>query len=143
MAGETRAMKNLTNYIGLGFLLFASSCAGPDQATGRSVYAGTYVRTHGDAASEFELVVKEGHEGTEISFFASRTDGSGAAPEGTGRGHVESDGVLRFSFEDSFANKGIGSLRKQQDTFLLTLNPQTVEDPRAAQFYGDMQLRRR
>jgi hypothetical protein len=67
-------------------------------------------------------------------------DGSGAAPDATGRGEVE-EGVLSFKFKDSYNNEGTGTLVLKNHAYHLTLTVTKVVDFAPFHFYGGMLLK--
>ena len=77
-----------------------------------------------------------------VSFSASRQDGSGAAPDGDGKGRLNSRGELEFKFSDSFENTGTATLRRKGNVFRLSMKMTKVVEPRAVVFYGDHLLKR-
>ncbi len=108
---------------------------------GPTDFTGRYERV-GDAKTVFLLHVRQTGERAEIDFSAGRADGSGAAPDGTGSGKLNEKDELAFTFQDSFGNKGTGLLAKTKTGFQLTLNAETVAEPRAVKFYGVIVLKR-
>ena len=104
-------------------------------------FTGRYERA-GDAKSVFILHVRQTGDSAEIEFSASKADGTGAAPDGTGSGSLNEKNELAFTFEDSLGNKGTAVLVKIKGSFQLTMKPETVTDPRAVKFYGVIALQR-
>lgn len=77
-----------------------------------------------------------------MSFDAAWVDGHGAAPEAEGPGTV-SGNTLKFKFEDSFGNKGTGTVTRAGKDVVVSINPTHMAEARCAQFYGDnMRLKR-
>ncbi len=74
---------------------------------------------------------------------AEHPDGHGAAPDGSGEGRVDAHGTLRFTYEDSFSNKGDGTFRRAKGGYLLSIHIQDVQDSRCLPFYGEHLLQRR
>ena len=52
-------------------------------------------------------------DSAELEFSAGSADGSGAAPDGSGKGQLNEKGELEFTFDDSFGNKGTGAFSKK------------------------------
>jgi hypothetical protein len=75
-----------------------------------------------------------------VSFLAYVPDAHGAAPDGGGVGRLGPDGVLRFSCEDSFSNRGAGSFRRTANGSALSIHIDDVHDPRCMMFYGEFTL---
>ncbi len=100
-------------------------------------YNGHYELVDAKANRTFSLDVKQTGSRAEVSFSAAMADGSGAAPDGSGKGHVE-DGILSFKFKDSFNNEGTCTLesRKGKGGFLLNMTVLKVVDPGPFHFYG-------
>ena len=95
---------------------------------------------HADHAFSFD-VTQTGSRVT-ISFSAGMADGSGAAPDGDGKGTVDKTGVLTFKFKDSFDNEGTGSFARGKDGYHLSLDATTVVESRPLRFYGDVVLKK-
>jgi hypothetical protein len=103
-------------------------------------YTGHYELLAAKANRSFSLDVKQDGSRATISFNAAMADGSGAAPDATGKGHVE-DGVLNFKFTDSFKNEGTAVLTRKQNVYQLSLTVTKVDDPSPLHFYGAMVLK--
>ena len=86
-------------------------------------------------------VWREGGQIT-IGFQGTHPRAAGAAPEGGGTGRIDSDGVLRFKYEDSFFNKGTGTFRRIKNTYKLSIDITDMQEPRCAMYYGDFVLKR-
>ena len=104
-------------------------------------FTGHYERT-GDAKSVFILIIRHTGASAEMEFSAGRADGTGAAPDGSGKGNLNEKGELEFTFDDSFGNKGTAVFKKAGAVFQLTVKAETVTDPRAVKLYGTMTLKR-
>ena len=107
--------------------------AGPD-------LAGSFVHESGsdrDAVAISVTVEAEADGKFSLSLMAAHPDAHGAAPDGGGEGRVDHDGVLRFTYEDSFSNKGTGTFRRTKKAYLLSINIDHIEDPRCLVFYGE------
>jgi hypothetical protein len=107
--------------------------AGPD-------LAGSFVHESGSDrnAVAISLTVEAEADGKfSLSLMAAHPDAHGAAPDGGGEGRIDHDGVLRFTYEDSFSNKGTGTFRRTKKAYLLSINIDHIEDPRCLVFYGE------
>jgi hypothetical protein len=104
-------------------------------------YNGHYELADAKAARTFSLVVRQTGSRADVSFSAAMADGSGAAPDGTGKGRVE-DGVLSFAFKDSFNNEGTCTLESKQDGYHLSMTVTKVVDPGPFHFYGNILLKK-
>jgi hypothetical protein len=104
-------------------------------------YNGHYELVGAKGSRTFSLDVKQTGSRAEVSFSAAMTDGSGAAPDGAGKGHVE-DGVLSFKFKDSFNNEGTCTLESTKGGFHLNMTVLKVVDPGPFHFYGDIPLKK-
>ncbi len=104
-------------------------------------YSGHYELTDAKAKREFLLDVKQNGDRAEIAFSAAMSDGTGAAPDGMGKGHVE-DGVLSFKFKDSFNNEGTCTLQSGKAGYQLSITVLKVVDPGPFHFYGNMALKK-
>jgi hypothetical protein len=110
-------------------------------ASAESNYNGRYELADAKAARTFSLVVRQTGFRADVSFSAAMADGSGAAPDGTGKGRVE-DGVLSFAFKDSFNNEGTCTLESRQDGYHLSITVTKVVDPSPFHFYGNILLKK-
>jgi len=104
-------------------------------------YNGHYELADGKANRAFSLEVKQTKSRAEVSFSAAMTDGSEAAPDGSGKGRIE-DGVLSFKFKDSFNNEGTCTLESGKHGYQLNMVVTKVVDPRPFHFYGTVLLKR-
>ena len=104
-------------------------------------FTGRYERT-GDPKSVLILHVRHTGDSAEMEFSAGRADGSGAAPDGTGKGRLNDKGELEFTFDDSLGNKGTAVFKKAGAAYQLTIKAETVADARAAKLYGVIALKR-
>jgi uncharacterized protein YecT (DUF1311 family) len=106
-------------------------------------YTGHYQRPDNPQGYDFGLEVFQTGNKAHVEFGATKTDGSGAAPVGEGEGQIDDAGVLTFTFEDSFSNKGTGTFALKKKGYWLDLDATQVEDPRCLRLYGEMILRRK
>ena len=104
-------------------------------------FTGHYERA-GDAKTVFILIIRHTGATAEMEFSAGHADGTGAAPDGSGKGNLNDKNELEFTFDDSFGNKGTAVFKKAGAAFQLIIKPETVTDPRAAKLYGTMTLKR-
>jgi len=104
-------------------------------------YNGHYELIDAKKSRTFSLEVKQTGTRADVSFSAAMADGSGAAPDGTGKGHVE-DGVLTFTFTDSFSNEGTCTLESKPGGFHLSMTMTRVVDPGPLHFYGNLALKK-
>ena len=104
-------------------------------------FTGHYERA-GDAKTVFILIIRHTGATAEMEFSAGRADGTGAAPDGTGKGTLNDKNELEFTFDDSFGNKGTALFKKTAGTYQLTIKADTVADPRAVKLYGTFALKR-
>jgi len=120
--------------------LFAASFADADSKAIN--YSGHYEVAAIKSDRSFSLDVKQKprDDDATISFSAAMTDGSGAAPDATGKGEVD-DGVLSFKFKDSYDNEGTGTLVLKNHAYHLTLTVTKVVDFAPLHFYGGMLLK--
>jgi hypothetical protein len=104
-------------------------------------FSGHYELAGAKTGRSFTLDVRQTGSRAEISFSAAMDDGSGAAPDGDGKGEVE-DGILSFKFEDSFKNEGTATLQLLKDGFHLNMIVSKVIDPNPFHFYGTLRLKK-
>lgn len=74
-------------------------------------------------------VTKDANAKYSLEFGAGHSDAHGAAPDGSGDGQIGSDGILRFSFEDSFSNKGKGTFQHSKRGYILLIQISDAQDP--------------
>jgi hypothetical protein len=90
----------------------------------------------------FQLTIEQSGSAMQVSFDAAWADGHGAAPEAEGPATV-SGNILTFKFTDTFSNSGTGTITRNGDDIVVSLNPTRVADPRCLAFYGkNMRLKR-
>ena len=104
-------------------------------------YNGHYEMVDAKSGRTFSLEVKQKNSRAEVSFAAAMADGSGAAPDGSGKGRVE-DGVLSFNFKDSFNNEGTCTLESSNGVYHLSMTVLKVVDPSPFHFYGSVLLKK-
>jgi hypothetical protein len=102
-------------------------------------YNGHYELAGVKADRTFSLEIRQTGSRADVSFSAAMADGSGAAPDGAGKGRIE-DGVLSFDFKDSFNNEGICTLESKTDGYHLSMTVTKVVDPGPFHFYGNILL---
>ena len=83
------------------------------------------------------LRVRQSGRTAEVSLAASYGDGHGRAPEVEGDGTVDTDGVLRFRFSDSFHNEGTATFRREGRFYVLRVRPTSVVEQEALNMYMD------
>jgi len=128
--------------LGWRFVLIVLSLFGTLPGHAASVetnYNGHYELAGAKADRTFSLEVKQTGSRADVSFSAAMADGSGAAPDGSGKGRVE-DGVLSFAFKDSFNNEGTCTLASKADGYHLSMTVTKVVDPDPFHFYGNVLL---
>jgi hypothetical protein len=94
----------------------------------------------GEKFAEVHITESGGRYTLEFSF--GYLDGHGAAPDGTGTGTLDANGVLSFQFEDSFSNRGRGTFRTDHNGHWLLIQIDQVEEPRCLAFYGKIRMAR-
>jgi hypothetical protein len=134
---DIRSMKTAAT-----ILFLALSCAVANAADSAG-WAGQY---RGDkflaGRAVFQLSIEQSGSAIKVSFDAAWVDGHGAAPEAEGPATV-SGNTLNFKFEDSFGNKGTGTVTRSGNDVVVSINPTHVAEPRCSQFYGkNMRLKR-
>lgn len=96
-----------------------------------------------DSVSINITVTAESDGKLSLALTAAHPDGHGAAPDGEGDGRVDANGTFRFTYEDSFFNKGDGTFRRAKNGYLLSIRIQDVRESRCLPFYGEHLFRRR
>ena len=124
---------------GMTSLFLASLAAVPSPAGN---FTGHYELADPKADQSFSMDLEQKGTKAEFSFSAAMADGSGAAPDGDGKGEINPAGVLVFTFSDSFGNEGKGTLQAAKDGYALKMDPTKVLEPRCLRYYGDLLLRK-
>ena len=122
-----------------------AACADGALADAGSDLTGSFVHRDGsdrDAVAIFVTVEAKADGKFLFSLTAAHPDAHGAAPDGEGEGRIDRDGVLRFTYEDSFSNKGTGTFRRAKKGYLLTVQIDQVEESRCLVFYGEHTFQR-
>ena len=114
-----------------------ASCAAHPQ---RQNLSGKYHTADSQADSQLSLEVHQQEQTATVDFSAGNASGRGAAPEGSGKGQLTSDGGLRLQFEDSFGNEGTGELKATGPNYHLSLTATSVTEPRALTHNGSRTL---
>jgi len=105
-------------------------------AAGEEHFAGEWADKHYRGNSVFQLSVEQSGNVVSIFFSANHSDGSGAAPEGHGKGKVTA-GLAQFTWTDSFGNAGTGAIKKSGADVIVSIKATSVADSRCLMFYGD------
>jgi hypothetical protein len=126
---------------GLALLFFVTGFAAAFGA-GTTEFTGHYELADASKESSFSLDITQTGSKADLSFSAAMADGSGAAPDGDGKGEVAANGILKFKFTDSFGNEGAGTLDVANGVYHLELDVTKVAESRALRFYGDVVLRK-
>ena len=130
----------------LGFRMILFAVALLSTLLGRAAgattdFGGSYALADAKAGRAFTLEVKQTDSRAEVSFSAAMDDGSGSAPDGSGKGRIE-DGVLTFKFKDSFNNEGTCTLTSAKHGYQLNMVVIKVVDPSPFHFYGNVALKK-
>lgn len=128
--------------LGAGMIAGWAHPSGDSQPLTKSDLTGHYELAGANSDRSFSLDVTQTGMKADLSFSASMNDGSGAAPDGDGKGEVDSTGSLKFKFTDSFGNAGTGTLAASKGGYRLTMKMTTVVEPRPLRFYGDVLLKK-
>jgi hypothetical protein len=137
MSADIRPMKTVAALVVLALSCF---CASGADSPG---WAGQYRDNKFlGGRAVFQLSIEQSGGAIKVSFDAAWNDGHGAAPEAEGPGSA-SGNTLNFKFEDSFGNKGTGTVTRARNDVVVSINPTHVAEPRCVQFYGkNMRLKR-
>ena len=125
--------------------IMLAACASVVLAGAGSDLMGSFVHESGSDrdAVAISVTVQAAADGKfSLSLMAAPPDAHGAAPDGNGEGRIDRDGILRFTYEDSFFNKGTGTFRRTKKGYLLSIQVDQVEDSRCLVFYGEHTLQR-
>jgi hypothetical protein len=132
----------MARLFGPALALFCALLGMTGARAGAVNYTGHYELADAKADYSFSLDVMQTGTAVQFVFLAGMNDGSGAAPDGDGQGKVGPDGTLKFTFKDSFDNKGDGTLVARKNGYHLNLDPTTVADSRALRMYGDLLMKK-
>ena len=118
-----------------------SPAPAPTPAAGDELI-GEYKYSSGSGPNDILLSVTIARESGELIFSlsAAHPDAHGAAPDGSGLANIGPDGTLRFSYTDSFENKGTGTFKRTARGYALSIHIDKVNDARCLPFYGDFIL---
>jgi hypothetical protein len=105
---------------------------------------GRYQFSNGQERNDvgIEITISRDERGYVLGFQAAHPDAHGAAPDGEGVGRIGPDGVFRFTYEDSFSNRGTGTFRHGPRGYELSIQITEVVDPRCMAFYDDFTFER-
>jgi len=116
------------------FLVLALTVRGADPVggdfTGHYELARTVAGSHGRWF--FFLDVEQKGKNARLTYSAGNEDGSGAAPDGSGKGTLNADGTLEFKWDDSFENAGIGVLSRNGKLYHLLMKTSKLGEGRGA-----------
>ncbi len=129
-----------SRFLALLLLAFAGSLSAHAESV-KTDYSGHYELADAKARRTFSLDVRQTKARAVVAFAASMMDGSGAAPDGEGKGRIE-DGVLSFSFTDSFKNQGTCTLASAKGGYSLSMTVIKVANPSPFHFYGTVLLKK-
>jgi hypothetical protein len=105
-------------------------------------YAGHYELVDNHPDRIFTLDLSQSGSRVKVAFFAAVLNDPGAKPSGKGLGRVNEQGVLEFTFKDSFANEGIGTLEPASNGYRIEMRITKFVDPAPLHFYGDLTMKR-
>jgi hypothetical protein len=129
-------MKSLTSSRALAFTIavLVLSCLTINAAD--SGWVGQYAdKKFLGGRAVFQLSIEQSGNVMQVSFDAGWADGHGAAPEAEGPAKI-SGNALTFTFKDTFENSGSGTITRNGDDIIVSINATHVADPRCLQFYG-------
>ena len=105
-------------------------------------YTGHYELVDNHPDRIFTLDLSQSGSRVKVVFFAEVRNDPGAKPAGKGLGRVNDQGILEFTFKDSFANEGSGTLEPANNGYRIEMRITKFVDPAPLHFYGDLTLRR-
>jgi hypothetical protein len=126
----------MKTYVSLSAVILIALASSLVLAADASNFAGEFAdKNFMKGKAVFQLSVEQ--KGTDVSVFfsAGHNDGHGAAPEADGTGKATGKNTVEFKWEDSFKNSGTGTIKREGNGVILSLNPTHVEEPRCLQFY--------
>jgi hypothetical protein len=125
------------------FIAIILSATASNTASAEPNWAGEYSDNnflHGQAA--FQMSIEQTGKAIQVSFDAAYSDAHGAAPDGQGSAKVTGKKTLLFTWEDSFANSGTGTIARAGKDIIVSMKTKKVADSRCLAFYGqNMRLR--
>jgi len=117
------------------------SCAAP--LSKNQNYSGSYQSVASDTDSRLSLEINQEGDSAKIELSAGNVSGRGTAPDASGTGKITTDGSLRFTFEDSFENKGSGELKPEGKFYRIKWNALEFKDSRAGEHYTERLLNKK
>jgi hypothetical protein len=131
-------------YVCLSALLLLGLAASPVFSADASNFTGEFAdKNFMKGKGVFQLSVEQKGNDVSIFFSAGFNDGHGPGPEADGTAKATGKNSLEFKWEDSFKNSGTGTIKREGNGVILSLNPTHVVDPRCLQFYRqNMRLER-
>ena len=102
--------------------LLAGMVGGTAAPMAKADFTGHYEPADAKSEQSFSLDVTQTGTKADLSFSAANNDGSGAAPDGDGKGDLDSSGILKFKFTDSFGNAGNATLSATKGGYRLQMN---------------------
>jgi hypothetical protein len=123
---------------GLFSAAFLCLCLAASLPAKEANWTGNYTdKKYLNGQAVFQLnVLQEGGTIT-VDFDAVYNDGHGCAPEGSGPARVVDQNTLTFTFTDTSNNAGSGTIRREGEGVVISINPTRVADPRCVVFYKD------
>ena len=136
-------MKKVIHALSYSVLPFAFFLAAISARAADAGWAGQYrADKFLSGRAVFQFSIEQSGSAIKVTFDAAWNDGHGAAPEAEGPATV-SGNTLNFKFEDSFGNKGTGTVTRSGKDVIVSINPTHVAEARCLQFYGkNMPLKR-
>jgi hypothetical protein len=84
----------------------------------------------------FQLTIEQQGKDIQVSFDAAYNDGRGCSPEAQGAAKQNGQG-LQFTFQDSSANTGTGTITRQGNDVIVSLKPTRVVAKDCVVFYRE------
>ncbi len=110
---------------------------------GPANYTGHYELADNHPGRTFTMDLSQTGSRVHVIFCASAVGDPEAKPVGEGKGRVNHDGVLEFTFKDNFANEGSATFSPPQNgNYQVEIRVTKFIDPSPLHFYGVLTVKK-